>query len=166
MFDHIVRLVGFHLFHCRSDFSSFTLSPLCSSCSVLPIGYMAWVDGEGLVWVGLIGMLGCGDSRGQGLVVGWAGGSCCNGGWWLVRLCAGWSSFSWCIVVLVCIVRTVLRWWRSLLILFRFCGEACWDYTLQRKSWPARWPCWRKKFPHRYSLTASLCTCSSLLPTN
>ena len=39
-------------------------------------------------------MLGCGDSRGQGLVVGWAGGSCCNGGYWFVHLCAGCGSFS------------------------------------------------------------------------
>ena len=55
---------------------------------------MAWVGGEGFVWVGQVGRLGCGDSRGQVLVVGWAGGSCCNGGCWLVRLCAGCSSFA------------------------------------------------------------------------
>ena len=61
---------------------------------------MAWVGGEGLVLVGLIGMLGCGGvvsfggSHVQGLVVGWAGGSCCNGGCWLVRLCVGCGSFS------------------------------------------------------------------------
>ena len=61
---------------------------------------MAWVGGGGLISVGLIGMLGCegvvssGGNRVQGLVVGWAGGSGCSGGWWLVHLCTGWSSCS------------------------------------------------------------------------
>ena len=108
MFDHIVWLVGFHLFHCWSDFSPFTLSPLCPSCSVSPIDCMAWAGGEGFVWVGQIGRLGCRDSRERVLVVGWAGGSCCNGCCWSVHLCASCSSFSLNIVVSVCIVRTVL----------------------------------------------------------